>query len=310
MKIILILSLWIYTLFTFGQRVRDFAYLFPQDLVQWEYKDFIKYNIKKVSAFGSYEEGSILFYEKEFDKKLNRIFGMDSYQGDNMGCSFKTWTFENFYDKNGNIIKEIIDSYESIAQIFYTYSDYTIKKTTKEFRKYDSSTTVSINYIAKKINYNSKYSKKVNKQNNSIIWIFYDNRGLIKKKKYHLYDEKSRIKKELDSVRINSTKEFYLKQYTEFEYIDTGYVRKDYNYDSNTQSTSFYNISDTKIQEYQQNKSFNDIFYIYKNNMLVSSILRDVRTDFYYNSNNLIVEERIFEKDKLEGTVKYLYEYY
>ncbi|MCU0438992.1 MAG: hypothetical protein MUC49_13925 [Raineya sp.] len=116
MKIIFILLFWIYTLFIFGQRVHYSSTIYPQDLPQWEYKDFINYNVKKVSAF-SYEAKSfgklkrkgVLLYQKELDKKTLKIFGINSVRMlSTHGISpLSKWRFENFYNKNGLIIKEI-----------------------------------------------------------------------------------------------------------------------------------------------------------------------------------------------------------
>lgn len=77
--------------------------------------DFVKNNFSKIFAYayianqkGKIKKDSFLLYRREFDKINNRIFGIDySVLIQSHGSASLMWnTFEQFYNQNGQIIKE------------------------------------------------------------------------------------------------------------------------------------------------------------------------------------------------------------
>ncbi|KOY87801.1 hypothetical protein AD998_18165 [bacterium 336/3] len=272
MKIILLLWLYIYTSLIFGQRVHYSSVIYPQDLPQWEYKDFIKYNAKKVSAFG-YETNYLrklkrkgtLLYQKELDKSNNKIFGINSLRllsTHGIIPSLSKWKFENFYAKNGLLIKEIYYpfyddlelSIKSYKEIFYDYQKYLLINQTTKIHQIDTFLKKhDISYDIKKYVYNQEgneiahYHSEKNeyfKENILLETEYSDSVSLVYEKKYKdsllenityytyndkihsrshfFYNQNLRIKTQIDSIWHYQTDIPYLEEFIEFEYSDIG----------------------------------------------------------------------------------------
>jgi len=161
MKTFIIISFfWINTFFTFGQRVHLSHIIYPQDLPQWEYKDFIKHNVKKVSAYsyeinllGKLKRKGTPLYQKEFDKTNHKIFGMNSLRlsSTHSVLPLNKNKFETFYNDKGYITKEItspiLTKKEKKAnhldkiywgETFYEYSDTLLIRKTCIYHQVDS----------------------------------------------------------------------------------------------------------------------------------------------------------------------------
>lgn len=235
MKIIFILLLWISTQITLGQSIYRSPIIYPQDLPQWEYKDFIKYNVKKVSAFNYYEKDSILFYQKEFDKSNHRIFGINSERmlSTHGTGFFYQWRFENYYENNGLLKKEVHypiylkpENYFTInyTEIFYDYKESLLINETTKIHKIDTFLKKhDINYDIKKYVYNQE-GKEIAQYHSERIDYF--NGSLLLEVEYPDFDSVS-------LVYEKKYKDTLLKSITFYGYENKINYRKYFSYDEN-----------------------------------------------------------------------------
>jgi hypothetical protein len=135
MKTVNIIIFLLTTSFVFGQRSNTIFNTGTNDFKEFSRQDFIDNNLTTVSAYsysinkkGKLKKDSLKLYRQQFNISQNKLFGLNSskvYQSH--GPSFLTWyEFEIYYDKYGQVIKEISRPKNIEKKVEYGSTKYNI----------------------------------------------------------------------------------------------------------------------------------------------------------------------------------------
>lgn len=283
-----------------------------------------------------YDKEGRLILTKETPLDANRIRKKDLIDV----TLHKSQTIYN-YDASGNLIKKV---YSYITENSTIFSEDTISqdrssspitneyvyKNNRQIAEYYSKDSTSTKFVYEGVNnessksghsYEPRYKNRewfYNESGDKKTCKIYTRQGKLHTTYNYFYDVKHRLIKEIDSTGWYINGNSYLSKLSTYEYGTGGKKITTFKYDfkeelSNREETH-YDLKDRIISNFFYDTNFTmGTEYVYEGENLIKKInlynnKNTSETIYIYNDTGLMIEQKVYYKNKLNEVIKYYYE--